>query len=144
MRYDLLPTANVKHRIHLTFIYSFNIYPCNYVTESKLVLLAAQQASKSRDKVLGQGIVTLFGKQAAWEDGGLMSQRTVLPELDIRLLLYKKGRGGGSCLLQTWWCWPDPRDNVIILCFCSCPHRSGHDVPINLQQDKCYFLFCNF
>ena len=31
-----------------------------------------------------------------------------------------------------------------ILCCCSCPQRSGQDVPINLQQDKCYSLFCNF
>ena len=22
--------------------------------------------------------------------------------------------------------------------------RSGHNVPVNLQQDKCYSLFCNF
>ena len=29
------------------------------------------------------------------------------------------------------------------LCSCSCPGRSGHNVPINLQ-DKCYSLFCNF
>ena len=34
------------------------------VTESKLVPLAALQASRSRDKVLRQGIVTLFGKPA--------------------------------------------------------------------------------
>ena len=33
---------------------------------------------------------------------------------------------------------------VGILCSCSCPHRSGHDVPINLQQDKYYSLFWNF
>ena len=25
-----------------------------------------------------------------------------------------------------------------------CPLRSGHNVPINLQQDKCYSLFYNF
>ena len=31
-----------------------------------------------------------------------------------------------------------------ILCSRSCPCRSGHDVPVNLQQDKCSFLFCNF
>ena len=31
-----------------------------------------------------------------------------------------------------------------ILCSCSCPCRSGHDVPINLPRDKCYSLFCNF
>ena len=30
-----------------------------------------------------------------------------------------------------------------ILCSQSCLHRSGH-IPINLQQDKCYALFCNF
>ena len=30
-----------------------------------------------------------------------------------------------------------------ILCSCSCPPRSDHSVPINLQQDK-YSLFCNF
>ena len=43
------------------------------VTESKLILLTTQQANKSRDEVLGQGIVTLFRKPADWEDGGLVS-----------------------------------------------------------------------
>ena len=33
---------------------------------------------------------------------------------------------------------------VRIRCSCSCPDRSGHDIPINLQQDKCYSLFCNY
>ena len=33
---------------------------------------------------------------------------------------------------------------VGILCSCSCPHRSGHDIPINFQQDKYYSLFCSF
>ena len=33
---------------------------------------------------------------------------------------------------------------VGILCSCSCPCRSGHDVPVNLQQDKCYSPFSNF
>ena len=32
---------------------------------------------------------------------------------------------------------------VGILCSCSCPHKSGHTVPVNLWQDKYYFLFCN-
>ena len=31
-----------------------------------------------------------------------------------------------------------------ILCSCSCLCRSGHNGPINLQQDYCYFQFCNF
>ena len=33
---------------------------------------------------------------------------------------------------------------VGILCSYKCPHRSGHDSPVNLQEDKCYSLFCNF
>ena len=32
---------------------------------------------------------------------------------------------------------------VGILCSCSHPHSPGHDVSVNLQQDK-YYLFCNF
>ena len=39
------------------------------VTESKLTLLAAQQANKSGDEVLRQGIATLFGKPVDHEDG---------------------------------------------------------------------------
>ena len=31
-----------------------------------------------------------------------------------------------------------------ILCSCSCLGRSGHNVPINLQEDNCYFVFFNF
>ena len=27
---------------------------------------------------------------------------------------------------------------------CVCPGRSSDNLPRNLQQDKCYFLFCNF
>ena len=33
---------------------------------------------------------------------------------------------------------------VGILCSCSYSYRSGHDIPVNLQHDNCYFLFCNF
>ena len=43
---------------------------------------------KSRDEVFGQEIVTLFGKSADREDGGLVSQRTILPESEFSLLLY--------------------------------------------------------
>ena len=56
--------------------------------ESKFELLAPRQADKSRDKLLGQGIVTLFGKPANQEDGGLMSQRSISPEFEFRLLLH--------------------------------------------------------
>ena len=57
------------------------------VTESKFILLTAQQANKSRDELVEQGLVTLFGKPAD-KDGGLVSQRTILLELEFRLLLY--------------------------------------------------------
>ena len=49
----------MKTRPHPIFIFSFSIYPCNHATESKLVLFPVQQANKSRDEVLEQGIVTL-------------------------------------------------------------------------------------
>ena len=48
-----------------------------HVTESRLEPLTAQQANKSRDKLLEQGIVTLFRKPVDLEDGGLVSQRTI-------------------------------------------------------------------
>ena len=57
------------------------------VTESKFVQLTAQQSNKSRDKLLGQGTVTLFGKPTDQEDVRLVSQGTILPELDFRILL---------------------------------------------------------
>ena len=42
----------------------------------------------NRDNLLGQGIVTLFGKSADLEDDGLVSQRTILPGLEFGLLLH--------------------------------------------------------
>ena len=47
-----------------------------------------------------------------------------------------------SCfkLLSVLWWLQEQR----ILCSCSCPARSGQDVPVNLQQDKCNSLSCNF
>ena len=51
----------------------------------------------------------------------------------------KGGRGGGGVVADNCKLL-----GVGILCSCSCPHRSGHDVPVNLQQDKRYSLFCNF
>ena len=34
--------------------------------------------------------------------------------------------------------------DVRILCSCNSPCRSDHYIPVNLQQDECYSLFCNF
>ena len=61
---------------------------CQCVTKSKLILLVAQRANKSRDRLLGQGMTNLLRKPADREDGGLVSQRTIVPELELRLLLY--------------------------------------------------------
>ena len=44
--------------------------------------------NKSRDKLLRQGIVTLFRKPAEQKDSGLVSQRAILTELEFRLLSY--------------------------------------------------------
>ena len=30
-----------------------------------------------------------------------------------------------------------------ILCSCPCPQKSGQDIPVNLQQDRCCSLVCN-
>ena len=57
-------------------------------TESKLMLLTTGQANQSRDQLLWQRITTSFRKPADREDGRLMSQRTILPELEFRLLLH--------------------------------------------------------
>ena len=68
------------------------------VTESKLALLATRQASRSREELLGQGIANLSGKPADRGDGGLLSQRTILLELEF---FCTKGGGGvsGYCKL---------------------------------------------
>ena len=78
------------------------VYPYILVTFLQLLLffnlvykhldLAVTESSSyclpHANKVLGQGIVTLFGKPADQEDGELVSQRAILLELELRLLLY--------------------------------------------------------
>lgn len=52
------------------------------------------------------------------------------------LLKARRGRG----MVSYHWLL-----GMSILASCSCcPHRSVHFVPVNLQQDKGYCLFCNF
>ena len=70
--------------------------------------------------------------QTDQEDGGLVSQRTIYPELEFRLLFYQKGRGCGW-LLQLL--------SAGILCSCSCPHGFGHHDPTTRQMLLC-FLQC--
>ena len=69
----------------------------------KLLLLAAWQANKSKDELLGQGVVTLFGNLTDREGSRLVSQRTILSKLEFRPLLRYRGRGCGW-LLQASWC----------------------------------------
>ena len=58
------------------------------VTESQVHTSCCIIDSKLRDGLLGQRIVTLFRKPVDQEDGGLVSQRTIFPELEFRLILY--------------------------------------------------------
>ena len=95
-------------------------------TGPKLILLAVQQTNKSQDKLLGQRIVTLFRKPENWEEGVLVSKTTILPKLEFRLLLRKKGRICGW-RLQISWC-----QNPLILhlskytrSWCSCKPPTG-------------------
>lgn len=56
---------------------------CTFVTESKLVLLTTRQANKSRDQFLEQGEAALFRGPEDGENCGLVSQRTIVFELEF-------------------------------------------------------------
>ena len=72
------------------------------------------------------------GRPRRWRPG---VHRAIFPELEFRFPVQWKDWWCGW-LLQTSWC----RNPLS----CSWPCRSVHHVPINLQQDKCDSLFCNF
>ena len=60
---------------------------CSKTYSGKLLLhLVGYQSLGTSDDV-GQGTVTLFGKPTDQEDVRLVSQGTILPELDFRILL---------------------------------------------------------
>ena len=102
----------------------------------KFVLLPAPLANTSGEDLLERRIATLFEKLIDWKGfwGRLVPQRNILLELEFRLLKYSKGRGVAGCYKLL---------GARILSSYSF-NRSGHSRPINLQQDKCYSLFCNF
>lgn len=110
-----------------------SIVNCCYFVQAPL--LTAWQANKSGDEFWGQAIMTLFRKPADQEDGWLMSQRTILPESESDFFYTKRGVGMVGCCKIL---------GIRILCSSSCPHRSSHNVPVNLHQDKCCSLFCHF
>lgn len=82
-----LHILHLKIHILLTLVLLSPSSVLSIVIESKLVLLTTGQENKLR-QVLGKAIMNLSGKPANQEDGGLMPQRTTLPELESRLLLY--------------------------------------------------------
>ena len=85
------------------------------------------------DELLGQRITILFRKLADHRDGGLVAQRTILLRVRIQASFILKWEGAW---LVANWCW-----NLLFLQLYT---RSDHKIPINLQPDKCYSLFCNF
>ena len=74
--------------LQLSHLYLTTKFCITQITESKLILLTIQEADKSRDEVLEQGIMTLFRNPADRKDGGLVSQRTTLTKLEFGFLLY--------------------------------------------------------
>ena len=67
-------------------------------------------------------------------DRRLMPPSPQLPKRFQQIILKGKVERGPVYLFQTSW-----SSNLL---FWQC--RSGHSISINLQQDNCYFLFCNF
>ena len=104
---------------------------CQVQTHS---LLSAPQAHKLREELLAQGIVTLFGKPADREDVDQCPKEPSCQSQNSAFLYTERGEGVAGC--------------CTLLCFrslysCSCSGRSSPDVSLNLQQSKCYSLFCN-
>lgn len=93
------------------------------VTGSKLMLHTTWQMNKSRDEVLGQGIVTLFREPADWETSGRVSPKNHLTRVRIQAPSKLKGK-------EVW---------LIVAPFfvLAAVHvQSGHNVSVNLQQDN--------
>ena len=68
-------------------------------------------------------------------EGGLCPPNPKPSKNFSRLVKGQQGRSVISCCKLL---------GVESLCCCSCPCRSAHNVPLYLQQDKCYSQFCNF
>ena len=73
------PVSSDHHSVSVNSAFFLDSTYNYVVTKSKLILIFAQLVNKSRDKLLGQGAVTLFRKPADQEHGGLVSQSTVFP-----------------------------------------------------------------
>ena len=98
------------------------------IMESKFELLAPRQADKSRDKLLGQGIVTLFGKPADQENGGSGSQKTIISELWCKLFILKGEE-------VRFWFQPDSKGYVFMSSFLQ-PFTDGPDQDVSCKLNK--------
>ena len=56
--------VSCRQRTHILVCHSESFSEKPTATKSNLILLTAGQANRSREEVLGQGTVTLFGKPA--------------------------------------------------------------------------------
>ena len=115
---------------------------------------AAGQASLSitisricRTKETYQGLTVTKGTFRCLMHSEAKQTKTELEQRKFYCRATNSQKGFSKALLKTRW----ERGVVnccILFCIrilwsCSCP-KSGHDVPVNLEQDKCYSLFCHF
>ena len=70
------------------------------------------------------------------------ARRRVAPDPENSELLKRFQQSTFKGKVREVDCWK--LFGVEIFYFCSYPPRSGEDVPVNLHQDKCCFLFCKF
>ena len=109
-------------------------WQCQNVTRCKFVCSMHSEAKQTEKLEFGAEKGLLQGHVRRWAARAQKTQN-FSKGFCKGSLKARWGRGVVSCCKLL---------GVGILCSCSCPHRSGHDAPVNLQQDTCHFLFCNF
>ena len=97
----------------------YQTYSPRTVTGSKLTRLTAGQVSKSGDELLGAR-----NNNFIWRASRLRRWQT---NVSKNYAPYIQERGGEAVSCRKLLV-------ANILCFCGCPCRSGHNVPVNLQQ----------
>ena len=115
---------------------------------------AARQASLSitnswscRTQQTYQGLTVTKDRFRCLMHSEIKQTETELEQRKVYCRATNSRKGFSKALLKTRWgrgvvnccklfC-------IRILWSCSCP-KSGHGVPVNLEQDKCYSLFCHF
>ena len=103
---------------------------CAPVTENKFLCSMASDAKQVECQSLEQRKVHCRATQG---DGWLVPNKSPNSPKAFSKAFWKASWGGRDWLLQTSWC------RKIL-----CSRRSGHGVPVNLQQKKCCSLFHNF